>query len=105
MNLDKNIETVFNLLNQARASPEDLISKYKSIGSNFNGRIYKDRIKTREGVTAVDDLLTDLGSRKRVSEKLKWSFGLHMLADEKARLLSESNSVTTEGTSLHRTLQ
>jgi len=95
MNLDKNIETVFNLLNQARSSPGDLINKYKSLASNFSGRIYKDRIKTREGVAAVDDLLNDLRTRQRITDKLKWSFGLHMLADQKARLLCEGNSATT----------
>lgn len=104
MNLDKNIETVFKLLNQARSSPEDVINKYKSLASGFNNRIYKDRIKTREGVAAVDDLLNDLRTRQRISEKLKWSFGLHMLADQKARLLCEGNCVTTEGTASHRGL-
>jgi len=40
-------------------------------------------------------LLNDLNQKKSIENKLKWSFGLHMIADQQAKLLATHDLVTT----------
>ena len=46
----------------------------------------------------MDDLINDFSNRRPVDQRLKWSFALHMAADEQATILGEQGLVTTEGT-------
>ncbi len=87
MDLDKNIENTFHLINQARCSPHEFVDKYRENIKNYNDKIYKNKIKTREGVAAFLDLIGDLKNRQGSNNKLKWCYGLHMIADEQARRL------------------
>lgn len=88
MNLDRNIQDSFHTINAVRASPSLFLNKYQQELPSYNAKIYKDKVKTREGVSALKDLLSDLSSRQAITQPLKWSFGLHMVADEQARSLA-----------------
>jgi uncharacterized protein YkwD len=105
MNLDRNIESAFHLINQVRCTPTDFASKHQQTANHYNGKIFRNTIKTREGVAAFNDLIADLTKRHSIHSPLKWSFGLHMIADEQARRLGEAGLVTTEGSSCHVSLQ
>ncbi len=104
MHHDRLIEELFTTINQLRQSPTDAVHRFQHLDSLYSGKIFRGRFKTREGPTAVKDLLYDLKSRHGNDQKLKWSFGLHMIADEKARILGENGLSTTEGSMHHQTL-
>ena len=61
---------------------------YGNALDRYNGKIFRDRVKTREGDHALRDLLNDLRERPAIDRKLKWCFGLHMIADQQARRLA-----------------
>ena len=104
MHLERSIEDVFAQINRVRHSPHDYALHHQDIESHYQGKLFRGRFKTREGPKAAKDLLYDLKNRHSNEHPLKWSFGLHMLADEKARLLGETGLSTTEGSSHHRSL-
>lgn len=52
--------------------------------SSYQGNLFKNKVKTREGPEALRDLMGDLAQRNPVLNRLKWSFALHMAADEQA---------------------
>ncbi len=81
MNEDKRIDEVFNLINQVRSNPAEFVHTYTPLFKQYNNKIFKDRIKTREGAEALNDLITDLKNRRPTYKKLQWCFGLHMIAD------------------------
>lgn len=101
---DKRIDDAFNAINQVRANPAEFVHNYTSLFKEYNGKIYKDHIKTREGAEALNDLITDLKARRPTPNGLQWCFGLHMIADQQARRLSEYGLLTTEGHSSHQSL-
>lgn len=45
-----------------------------------------------------------MNSRHDINQRLKWSFALHLAADEQASILGEQGLITTEGTRMHRAL-
>lgn len=47
MNLDKNIENTFHLINHVRSSPSEFISKYQNATNIYNDKILRDKVKTR----------------------------------------------------------
>ena len=104
MNDNDRIDEVFTLINDVRANPANFVHTYTSLFKQYNGKIYKDKIKTREGVQALNDLITDLKNRRPIQNKLQWSFALHMLADEQARKLSNKNILSTSNLSDHKSL-
>lgn len=53
---------------------------------------------------ALDDLLNDLKNRPDLNQRLKWSFALHLVADDQASILGEQGLVTTEGTRYYKSL-
>ena len=97
MHLERSIEDVFTQINRVRHSPVAYAQDNQNIQSLYQGKVFRDRFKTREGPKAAKDLLYDLKNRQNNDHSLKWSFGLHMLADQKARLLGETGLATTEG--------
>ena len=99
--MDKNIDDIFQLINRVRSNPGEFIDKYGSAVNRYEGKIYKDTIKTREGVEALNDLFRDLKGRSRIEQPLRWSFGLHMVADAQAKKLGVSGLLTTEGSADH----
>jgi uncharacterized protein YkwD len=104
MNSDKMIDDVFTLINQVRSDPQEYVHRFGDLLNHYQGKIYKDRIKTREGELALRDLLNDLRGRQGIDRKLQWCFGLHMIADQQARRLAQYDLVTTEGHSCHQPL-
>lgn len=104
MDLDKNIENTFHLINQVRCSPQQFVDKYRQNANNYKDKIFKDKIKTREGVSAFLDLINDLKNRQSSNNKLKWCYGLHMIADQQARKLGQNGLLTTDSTSIHKSL-
>ena len=104
MNSDKIIDEAFNAINHVRSNPEQYVHTYGNALDSYNGKIFRDRVKTREGDHALRDLLNDLRTRSPVERKLQWCFGLHMVADQQARRLAEHNLVTTEGHECHQSL-
>lgn len=95
MDLDKIIDSTFNLINQVRHDPYAFLQKYAPLDNQYQGKIFKDKIKTREGANALHDLLDDLRNRPPIDQKLQWCFGLHMVADQQARKLGENGLLTT----------
>lgn len=104
MNFDTLIDDAFNHINSVRSKPQQLLHTYAPLINNYDGKIYKDKIRTREGVNALHDLLDDLTTRKGNSDALKWCFGLHMIADQQARRLGQNGWLTTEGQPNHTSL-
>lgn len=95
MNSDKVIDDAFNMINRVRSDPQEFVHTYGKDLDQYNGKIFRDKIKTREGDHALRDMLNDLRGRSGLDRKLKWCFGLHMVADQQARRLAEFNVVTT----------
>lgn len=104
MDSDKVIDDTFNQLNMVRSNPADSLHTFSNLLTHYNGRIYNDKVKTKEGDQALRDLLNDLRQRSPIQRKLQWCFGLHMIADRQARRLAEFNLVTTEGHDSHQSL-
>ena len=104
MNSDRIIDDTFNCINRVRTNPEEFVHTYGNALGHYNGKIFRDRVKTREGDHALRDLLNDLRQRSALEKKLKWSFGLHMIADQQARRLAQFDLVTTEDHECHQTL-
>lgn len=104
MSEDKRIDDVFTTINQVRTNPAEFVHNYTALFKQYQGKIFKDRIKTREGPEALNDLITDLKNRRPTLNGLQWCFGLHMIADQQARRLSEYSLLTTEGHSSHQSL-
>lgn len=50
MNLNKNIQDTFHLINRARTHPRQLADKYNEHKSEYNDKIFRNSVKTREGV-------------------------------------------------------
>lgn len=67
--------------------PSATASKMQDLQQQYQGRIYKKRFKTREGTEALNDLIKDFSNRKTIDKRLKWSFALHLAADEQATIL------------------
>ena len=84
--------------------PAATARKMQELHSHFQGRVYKGRFKTREGTEALNDLIHDFSQRKTIDRRLKWSFALHLVADEQATILGERGLVTTETTSNFKSL-
>lgn len=84
--------------------PGPTAQKMQALRGLYQGRIFKNSIKTREGTRALDDLIDDFSKRRTIDYRLKWSFALHMAADEQATILGERGLVTTEGTNFHKPL-
>jgi hypothetical protein len=63
--------------------------------------IYRENVKTREGVNAVQNLINELQQKQPIQRRLKWSFALHMAADEQAIKLGDNGLTTTDGTKFH----
>lgn len=57
MNFDKIIEQTFEIINRVRMHPREFIDKYRSHKDQYNGKIFKNSIKTREGPQAIKDLI------------------------------------------------
>lgn len=104
MNVERLVDDAFHQLNQVRSSPHEYAEIYAQLTNRYKGKIFRDRIKTREGVAAVNDLVATLNARKSCPNHLKWSFALHMAADEQARKLGGNGLLTTEGTLHHKIL-
>lgn len=104
MDLDKAVDEIFTLLNRVRSDPRNAAQQMLSLKERYSDKMYNQNIKTREGVAALYDLLTDLKSRPKNNNNLKWSFALHMVADEQAKLLGENGLLTTEGSNMHKSL-
>lgn len=47
MNSDRIIDDTFNSINRVRSNPEEFVHSYGALLDQYNGKIYKDRIKTR----------------------------------------------------------
>jgi hypothetical protein len=90
---DRRIDDAFNAINQVRANPAEFVHNYTSLFKEYNGKIYKDHIKTREGAEALNDLITDLKARRPTPNGLQWCFGLHMIADQQARRLERVRTI------------
>lgn len=104
MSQDRVIDDVFTTINQVRANPAEFVHNYTALFKQYQGKIFKDHLKTREGAEALNDLITDLKARRPTPNGLQWCFGLHMIADQQARRLSQYNLLTTEGHSSHQSL-
>lgn len=52
----------------------------------------------------MENLIRELSQRPSIGKRLKWSYALHMVADEQASILGQRGIFTTEGTNVHRTL-
>lgn len=61
--------------------PGATANKMQDLRNQFQGRIYRNRFKTREGTEALDDLIQDFTKRNTINRRLKWSFALHLVAD------------------------
>lgn len=87
-----------------RLHPRGVTQRINHLKSAYNGNLFDNKVKTREGVRALDDLLNDLKNRPDINQRLKWSFALHLAADDQASILGEQGLVTTEGTRYHKSL-
>jgi Txe/YoeB family toxin of Txe-Axe toxin-antitoxin module len=47
MDLDKIIDSTFNLINRVRHDPIEFLQKYAPLDNQYQGKIFKDKIKTR----------------------------------------------------------
>ena len=88
MNSDRIIDDTFNCINRVRSNPAEFVHVFGNLLNQYNGKIYKDRVKTREGDHALRDLLNHLRDLRGIDRKLQWCFGLHMIADQQARRLA-----------------
>jgi uncharacterized protein YkwD len=104
MDFEHILEDMYLQLNEVRQHPRDAAAVLSRLGSAYNGKFFKNTIKTREGPQALNSLLQDLTLRAPTPQKLKWCFALHMAADEQARLLGFNGLYTTEGTNSYRSL-
>lgn len=88
-------------LNKVRTEPQAEAVYYENARSLYNGLIYRENVKTREGANALQNLVNELRNRQPIPRKLKWSFALHMAADEQAIKLGDNGLITTDGTRDH----
>jgi len=49
MDSDRVIDDAFNLLNQVRTHPHDAAARLSSTLNQYNQKIFRDKVKTREG--------------------------------------------------------
>lgn len=47
MQIDKVIDDTFHLLNRIRSNPVEFAQAYSQLSKNYNGKVYRDSIKTR----------------------------------------------------------
>ena len=104
MDFEHILDDLYMRLNECRTRPHHVASQMQSLRSAYNGNLLRNKIRTREGPIALENLLNDLRHRREHDNKLKWSFALHLVADEHASLLGEQGILNTEGTRWYRSL-
>ena len=104
MDFEHILDNLYLHLNDCRMRPHQASHHLQSLRPAYNGNLFKNKVKTREGVAALDNLIQDLQHRPEHNNRLKWSFALHLAADEQASVLGEEGILTTEGTRFHRSL-
>lgn len=104
MDFEHVLDHLYLHLNECRLHPKETAQQLAQLKPAFQGRLFKNKYQTREGPAALDDLIGDLSRRSPMASRLKWSFALHMAADEQATLLGQKGMFTSEGSSEHRTL-
>lgn len=72
---------MFQNVNEIRLHPEAVAQQINHLRPAYNGNVFNNRIKTREGIRALDNLIQDLHNRQPNYQRLKWSFALHLAAD------------------------
>lgn len=104
MDFEHILDETYIHLNNVRMRPHQSAQQLHHLKSAYHGNLLKNKIKTREGPMALENLIQDLQRRPQHNNKLKWSFALHLAADEQASVLGEEGILTTEGTRFHKTL-
>ena len=87
MDFEHILEDMFQNVNEIRLHPQAVAQQINHLRPAYNGNVFNNRIKTREGIRALDNLLQDLYNRHPNYQRLKWSFALHLAADEQASVL------------------
>lgn len=81
MDFEHILDDLYTQLNNCRTNPREAANKLSQLKADYNGKLFRQKVKTREGAAALDNLIHDLSTRAPVPHKLQWSFALHMAAD------------------------
>lgn len=84
MDFEHVLDELYSRLNEIRLHPRETAAYLTQLKSSYNGKLFKNKVKTREGSNALMDLIGDFAQRKPILNRLKWSFALHMAADDQA---------------------
>lgn len=57
MSLEKTIDMMYAALNKVRTEPQAEAIYYDNVKKLYNGLIYRENVKTREGINAVSNLV------------------------------------------------
>lgn len=90
--MEENIDKIFDILNMIRTSPQEYATKITQVRDRYRGDIFmgnSKHFKTFEGVKPFDELTDVLRTLKPV-QPLKWSFSLHVVADDHAQYLGNT---------------
>lgn len=104
MDFEHILDDLYLQLNECRLHPRETANKLSQLKNAYQGNVFRNQYKTREGPQALENLIQDFMQRSPMGKRLKWSFALHMAADEQASILGQRGIYTTEGTSYHKTL-
>lgn len=95
MDFEHILDDLYLQLNEVRLHPRETANKFAQLKSAYQGNVFKNQVKTREGPQALENLVQDLSQRSPMMKRLKWSFALHMAADEQASILGQRGIFTT----------
>lgn len=90
--MEETIDKLFDTLNMVRSTPHIYAARLASMRDRFQGDIYRadsKEIRTFEGLKPVDELIGQLNLMRPV-RPLKWSFSLHVVADDQVQYLGNS---------------
>lgn len=81
MDFDNILDNLFLRLNEVRLHPFETAQAISQLRNAYQGNMFKNQYKTREGPKALDNLIVHLAQHPPATRRLKWSFALHMVAD------------------------
>lgn len=90
--MEETIDKLFDSINMVRTTPKFYADRLQSQRDQFHGDIFRTEskeIRTLEGVKPCDELINELVFMRPI-RPLKWSFSLHVVADDQAQYLGNT---------------
>lgn len=64
MDFEHILDQLYLRLNECRTRPHYAANQLQTLRSAYNGNVFKNKIRTREGSAALENLLADLRHRR-----------------------------------------